>query len=222
VTYVVIEGPDGCGKGTQCQLLVEHLDEAGHDPLSVKEPWDTMPIGKLLRKCLKTGEHPAAHAALFLADRMALLSEMVKPAVDAGMVVVSDRSFLSTLVYQQEHHPLKWLMAVHANLPVYPDLIVLLDVDPEVGAKRLRKRRRKLEVYEAIEIQKRVRQRYIDLLIGNTEPLYSEDPKVQELGTLPQLRRLHPTMNCRVAHIDATRDKDQVHAEIWGQVLEVL
>jgi len=166
VTYILIEGGDGCGKDTQAERLVEHLREQGHDPLLVREPWDDKPIGKLLRECLKTGAYPSAHAALFLADRMALQSEVVVPALAAGRPVVSIRSFLSTLVYQQEHHPLAWLQVIHKRMPALPTHVILLDVDPDVGLERVGKRGEQTEIYEKLEVQMRVRSRYRMILSG--------------------------------------------------------
>ncbi len=196
--YIIIEGGDGSGKDTQAEELVDRLMGEGWEVLLVREPWDTMPIGKLLRQCLKTGEFPAAHAALFLADRMALLSEVVKPALAGGMVVVSIRSFLSTLAYQQEHHPLDWLKAIHENLPVSVSHVFYLDVDPEVGATRRGKRGVAAEVYEKLDIQQRVRQRYLSLMA--------------EANDLPALKGAVTSV------VDANRTVEEVHEDIWAQV----
>lgn len=161
--YICIEGIDGCGKDTQVDMLVEAWKDAGRNPLRVNEPDETLPTGKLLRQLLKSGEYPETHAPLFVADRMALLTNKVAPALAAGRPVVSSRSFVSTLVFQQENWPLDWLLHLHAKLPVKADLIFILDLDPEVALGRVGSRGGHKEVYEKLDIMKRCRQRYLDI-----------------------------------------------------------
>lgn len=162
--YVVIEGGDGSGKDTQADMLVSYLAEQGLDPLRVAEPCEGLPTGKFLRQLLASGDLKESHAALFLADRMALTTRHVKPALDAGRPVVSVRSFLSTLVYQQDHYPLDWLLDIHRQMSAVPDVVILLDIDPAVGLGRVGQRGVAAEVYETLDIQQRTRQRYMDLI----------------------------------------------------------
>jgi len=113
---------------------------------------------------LKEGTYIEAHAAMFLADRMAMLSEKVRPALAEGRDVVSVRSWMSTLVYQQETWPLDWLMDLHRQLPARATHLILLDLDPEVALGRATRRPGHNEFYEKLDIQKRNRQRYLDLV----------------------------------------------------------
>ena len=161
--YVIIDGIDGNGKSTQADMLFDHWKARGLDPLRINEPDDTLPTGQLLRQLLKSGEYPESHAALFLADRMAIHTTKIAPALAAGRPVVSSRSFLTTLVYQQEQWPLGWLLALHDKLPVKADLIVIIDLDAKVALDRVDSRGEQKEVYEKLEIQERNRQRYLDL-----------------------------------------------------------
>lgn len=158
--YIVIEGIDGSGKDTQADLLAAKLNQ----PLQVNEPDNELPTGKLLRQLLKSGEYPQAHSALFLADRLALMESKIQPALANGRDVISVRSWLSTLVYQQDQWPLDWLKDIHRLLPCKPTHLVLLDVDPAVGMGRTQRRGGPLEVYERLDIQIRNRSRYLDLL----------------------------------------------------------
>lgn len=132
----------------------------------INEPDASSPTGRLLRECLKSGAYPTAHAAMFLADRMALHAKIL-PFVEANHEVVSSRSFLSTLVYQQEQWPgpegLQWLFDLHRMLPCKADFIFVLDVDPDVGLERVGKRSKDLELYERLDIQSRNRRRYLAL-----------------------------------------------------------
>ncbi|MEI6297238.1 MAG: hypothetical protein WCO84_06415, partial [bacterium] len=154
---------DRSGKDSQAALLVERMRAAGQDPLLVAEPCSDLPTGQLLRKLLKSGEYRESHVGLFFADRMALQASMVVPALEAGRPVVSVRSFLSTICYQQEHHNLAWLYDIHRIMAVKPSHVVILDVDPEESQRRVGRDVRTPEVYERLSIQKRVRERYLNL-----------------------------------------------------------
>lgn len=162
-TYVILEGGDGAGKDTQADLLTAHLQTTGRKVLRINEPDDTLPTGKLLRQMLKDGSYREAHAAMFLADRMAMLPTKVVPALEADKDVVSVRSFLSTLVYQQENWPLEWLLDIHKQLPAKADLLIILTLDAETALQRSRKRPGPDEVYEKLDIQRRVQERYVNL-----------------------------------------------------------
>lgn len=161
--YVVLEGIDGAGKDEQGNRLHARLVAQGKQTLRVNEPDDTLPTGKLLRQMLKEGTYVEAHAAMFLADRMAMLATKVRPVLEAGGDVVSVRSFVSTLVYQQENHDLSWLFDIHRQLPCKATHLILLDLDPEVALQRATRRPGHMEFYEKLEIQQRNRQRYLDI-----------------------------------------------------------
>lgn len=160
--YVLIEGIDGCGKDTQGDRLTQRLGQQGK-VLRVNEPDDTLETGKFLRHCLKSGIEPEAHANLFVGNRMSLQMRRVRPALNAGAHVISVRSFISTLVYQQENWPLDWLLDIHRQLPCKATHAIILDLDPEVALQRATRRPGHMEFYEKLEIQQRNRQRYLDL-----------------------------------------------------------
>ncbi len=161
--YVLIEGIDGCGKDTQGDRLHARLLAKNSQTLRVNEPDDSLPTGKLLRQMLKDGTYVEAHAAMFLADRMAMLATKVRPVLEAGGDVVSVRSWMSTLVYQQENWPLSWLFDIHRQLPCKATHLILLDLDPKVALERATRRPGHMEFYEKLEVQQRNRQRYLDI-----------------------------------------------------------
>lgn len=163
--YIVLDGIDGCGKDTQAELLRQHFVDLGENPLVVNEPYTGFDHGRLLRQMLQAGSFIEAHPAMFLAARLSLLVRVVQPALKAGRPVISCRSFFSTLAYQQENWPLPWLLDLHRQLPVYPDRVVILDLTPEEGMQRIRKREELPEFYERLEVQRRNRQRYLDLAV---------------------------------------------------------
>lgn len=159
--YLVIEGIDGSGKDTQAALLAKSMP--GYNYV-VNEPDDSLPTGKLLRQLLKEGDYPQCHAALFLADRLALQESKVQYGLDKGWNIISVRNFLSTLVYQQDQWPLDWLWDLHRTLPVKPTHIVLLDLPAEEAIKRVSGRGGQKEFYERLDKLQVNRQRYLDLL----------------------------------------------------------
>jgi len=169
--YIAFDGPDASGKDTQADLLTEALRRHGHDPLRLNEPDVTLPTGALLRSLIKDGIYPESHAALFLADRLAVQHHRIIPALKAGRPVVSSRCFLSTLVYQQDQYDLDWLFEIHKALPVKLDHLFILDVDPKEAAERLNRRPTAPEYYERLDTQTRNRQRYLDL---------SRDPRMDQ------------------------------------------
>ena len=160
--YYVFEGGDGTGKDTQGDRLYARLAKSG-PALRVNEPDSSLPTGQLLRQMLKDGSYVEAHAAMFLADRMAMLSTKVRPFLASGGSVVSVRSWMSTLVYQQENWPLEWLFDIHKQLPCKATHLIVLDLDPEVALQRATKRPGHMEFYEKVDIQRRNRQRYLDI-----------------------------------------------------------
>ena len=198
---IVFEGIDGCGKDSQADLLAHYLTGPEHHPLRINEPCNDLPTGQLLRQFLASGAYPQAHAALFLADRMALQHTRILPALQAGADVISVRSFVSTLAYQQEQWPLQYLFDIHRMLPAKPDVIFILDVDPEVGLERIATRGGKREYYEALDFQRRNRQRYLDL---------ATDPRMKDMladggriivldSTLVTANDLHETVKIMLA-----------------------
>lgn len=193
--YIVFEGIDGCGKDTQADMLTRSFQARGIQTLRLNEPDQDNLIGQLLRHCLQRGLYVQSHAALFLADRMALLPEKVIPALEAGKTVVSSRSFLSTLVYQPENWPLDWLICIHQQLQAKPDVVFILDLDPKIALKRLVDRSGKPEYYEREDTLERVRERYLRR---------AEDPAVHNL--------LAPGGRFEV--VDANGAPAEVHAEI--------
>ena len=187
--YLVVEGIDGCGKNCQADMLAVHLGEV----VRVNEPDSTLPTGKLLRQMLKEGTYVESHATMFLADRMAMLSTKVVPALAMGKIVVSARSWMSTLAYQQENWPLDWLMDIHRQIPARASHLIVLDLDPEEALERATKREGHNEFYEKLGILRRVRQRYLDLT------------KVAGRFMAP---------GGRVGVIDASGTPEEVHARI--------
>ena len=145
--FITFEGGEGSGKSTQVRRLKEVLEAEGHEVLLTREPGGTR-LSELIRGLLKDErEDPPCDRAellLFLAARAQLVRNVIRPALDAGTWVVSDRFSDSTFAYQGYGRglPLDVLRLANdfACEGLRPDLTVLLDVDTETSRARLRKR----------------------------------------------------------------------------------
>ncbi|KON29332.1 hypothetical protein AC482_06795 [miscellaneous Crenarchaeota group-15 archaeon DG-45] len=159
--FIVLEGIDGSGKSTHIRLLCRDLGQRGHDVLRTTEP-SRGRGGRFIREYMKRGRGrlPAeAEALLFAADRFEHVRRVIEPALRRGRIVVSDRYVHSSLAYQgAEGAGLDWIREVNGFAP-RPDLCILLDVSPETGMGRMRRRRR--TVFEAYAYQQRVRALYL-------------------------------------------------------------
>jgi len=145
--FVTLEGGEGCGKSTQARRLKAALEAAGIAVTLVREPGGT-PLSEEVRRLLKdpSGDPPCdrSELLLFLAARAQLVRHVIRPALEAGTWVVSDRFSDSTLAYQGYGRglPLAFIAAADdfACEGLRPDLTILLDVAPETAAARLRGR----------------------------------------------------------------------------------
>ncbi|MBX3157261.1 MAG: dTMP kinase [Deltaproteobacteria bacterium] len=158
---IVLEGLDGAGTTTQTARLVEHLRARGTAAHGTREPSDG-PIGKLLREML-TGGHAIAgtqiaqstFGLLFAADRLDHLQREVEPKLAAGVTVVSDRWYHSSLAYQGTGADRDWIGTLNGRAR-RPDLTVFLEVRPEVAAQRRVAAGRAQELFEDLRMQEEV------------------------------------------------------------------
>ncbi len=165
--FVCFEGGDGAGKSTQVRLLAETLERAGRDVLVTRQPGGT-PLGAQIRELVLHGEHvsPRAEALLFAADKAHHVDELIRPALAAGRVVITDRYTDSSIAYQGAGRALgadeirslqHWAVG-----GLFPDLTIVLDVSPEVGRARRGDLHDRLES-EADEFHAAVRQGFLAL-----------------------------------------------------------
>ncbi|CAG7571703.1 dTMP kinase [Barrientosiimonas humi] len=165
--FVVLEGGDGAGKSTQQRLLADWLAESGAEVVLTREPGGT-PLGEQIRALLLHGDHVAARAEalLFAADRAHHVETVVRPALERGAVVVQDRYLDSSVAYQGAGRDLAAddvrRLSLWATHDLRPDLTVLLDVPPQVGAERRGGVHDRLE-REGADFHERVRRGFLDL-----------------------------------------------------------
>lgn len=142
--FVVLEGPEGAGKTTLTASLAARMREDGVDVVTVREPGGT-PVAEVLRAELLNGnrEWTAEAELLYMVTARAdLVTRIIRPALEAGSVVLSDRYDLSTMAYQGAGRGLPrsevaWVNAA-ATGGLVPDLTLVLDLDPAVGRQRQR------------------------------------------------------------------------------------
>jgi dTMP kinase len=169
--FIAFEGGEGAGKSTQVIKLAAWLRLAGHEPIITREPGAT-DIGMRIRSLVLDDEgdiSPRTEALLYAADRAQHVSTVVRPALLNGSVVISDRYIDSSLAYQGAGRamPLEeiaWL-SHWATGALKPDLVVLLDIDPEIGLKRVSARCNMEDRIEAesLAFHERVRHEFLDL-----------------------------------------------------------
>ena len=130
--YIVFEGIDGAGKSTQIKLLKEWLESNGYEVETLVEPTDSE-VGKLIRKILQRSDATTDRVQktlglLFAADRMLIMDRLS----DEKKVILSDRSFISSLAYQE---PADWIAEINKYAKT-PDLVLLLDLDVKKSVSR--------------------------------------------------------------------------------------
>jgi dTMP kinase len=142
--YIAFEGVEGAGKSTISDRIASHLLSVGESVVSVREPGGTE-AGEKIREVLLTMDHdvaPRTEAALFAASRAQLIEESVSPALARGAWVLSDRSAYSSLAYQAGGRGLPlnevWTLNDMALGGVWPDVVVLLRLEPDEGLSRQR------------------------------------------------------------------------------------
>jgi len=138
--FVAFEGGEGVGKSTQIARAAQWLRELGREVVETREPGGTPLGGELRRLLLDPDSHitPRAEAMLYAADRAQHVDTVIRPALEAGCVVLSDRYVDSTLAYQGAGRGLAdtRLVTSWATAGLTPDLTVLLDLDPATGLRR--------------------------------------------------------------------------------------
>jgi dTMP kinase len=177
--FVVFEGGEGAGKSTQVELLAKALRGEGYQVVVTREPGATE-LGARIRGMLLGGANgpaapsPRAEALLYAADRAHHVATVIRPALTHGAVVISDRYVDSSLAYQGAGRSLPveeigWLSA-WATGRLKPDLVVLLDAQPELGLARVRGRSTpdRLE-RENLSFHERVRDAFLDLAAADPD-----------------------------------------------------
>ena len=196
--YIVLEGISGSGKDTQADLLKPRLEQDGHHVLRVKEPAGKYQMAR--DGWGPRGADPVIQMFLLLADRYELMSEKVKPALARDDIVLSVRSFLSTMVHQhQSMYDSSMIAFMHGFVPL-PDMVILYDLDVELAWQRCLRRAKstmsEMGAYETEDTLRKHRQLYLD-----------------RLAAMPSLQ---------IEVIDASRSISDVFDSTWSVVDRLL
>ncbi len=153
--FISFEGAEGAGKTTQMNMLHAHLLRMNVDVVATHEPGGTR-IGEEIRRIILNPVfqemHPMTETILYAADRSQHFYEVIKPALDAGKVVICDRFIDSSLAYQGVARRIGMEGVQNLNEwitdDLYPDITFLLDIPFRVGLKRLQERKKALDRIE--------------------------------------------------------------------------
>jgi len=197
--FIAFEGGEGTGKSTQSKLLKKWLEQEGEEVVLSREPGGT-DLGQGLRKILlghETGAiSPRAEALLYAADRAHHVFSTIRPALDRGDVVITDRYFDSSIAYQGAGRVLQpnevARISRWATESLFPTLTIIIDQPAEIGLARLKSLDR-LEA-EPLAFHERVRNEYLQIA--------SLDPE-------------------RYLIVDGTQSIDDIHEEIISRVGEI-
>jgi dTMP kinase len=167
--FIVLDGPDGCGKSTQAKLLARWLQEQGVKTGCYRDPGDTA-IGEKIREILLSPEHTAmstrTELLLYMAARAQLWAEKMAPALHENRCIVLDRWLSSTCAYQGHaggfgiDKVIK--IATDCLERVWPDLTVILDVDLETASRRLKRQLDRMEA-KGDGYHQKVREGFLEL-----------------------------------------------------------
>ena len=167
--FIVLDGPDGCGKTSQTRLLADWLTAGGDEVVSFRDPGTTV-IGEKVRKILLDTANDRmcvrTEMLLYMAARAQLWAEEIKPALEQGKTVVLDRWVSSTCAYQGcaggfgIENVIK--IAEGCLERVWPDITIILDLDVETSAKRLGGQLDRME-QKGSEYHQKVRDGFIEL-----------------------------------------------------------
>ncbi|HZK04492.1 MAG TPA: dTMP kinase [Actinomycetaceae bacterium] len=166
--FIALEGGDGTGKSTQVALLAEWLTAHGIETVLTREPGGTE-LGVLLREALLHGGEidPRTEALLFATDRAHHVASLVRPALEQGAVVVTDRYLDSSIAYQGSARRLGReevrQLSLWATYGLLPDLTIVLDMPPAAAAARWKDGTQDRLEREAVDFHERVRTMFLTL-----------------------------------------------------------
>jgi dTMP kinase len=151
--FIVLDGPEGAGKSTQVERLVQRLRDQGRQATAVRDPGST-PVSERIREVLLDKRLPdmdvRTEVFLYMASRAEMVARIIRPALEVGLVVVCDRFVSSTVAYQGYAGGVEpaviWDLARTACAGVEPDLTVILDIDVKSGFSRLTREHDRMEL----------------------------------------------------------------------------
>jgi dTMP kinase len=200
--FITFEGGEGCGKSTQSRILYQRLKKLKIKALLIHEPGVTtlgIKVTNLLKWSKDIKISPLAELLLFNVSRTQLVTEVIKPNLAKGIIVICDRYADSTTAYQGYGRRLDLNSVKAANAlgtqGLIPNLTILMDIPVEIGLSRNQEKKPDRFETENMDFHKRVREGYLKLA--------KAEPK-------------------RWLVIDATKNKDEIAGIIWQRVSKII
>jgi dTMP kinase len=220
--FVVLDGPDGAGKSSQHKRIEAALRGAGLDVVSCRDPGGTV-IGDRIRSILLNYDLTVmdvnCETMLFMASRAQLVAEVVRPALSAGKTVLCDRFVTSTCAYQGAagYDPRRVIeLARFALNDFWPDVTIVLDIDPEIGFARIGRTPR--------HAGKNRTTRDSATLFPGAEPADAMEARSLDFhrrvrAIFQEVAAYYPTA---VVMVNAADDEEQVYARIVSELIRAL
>lgn len=197
---ITLEGIDGSGKSTVAENLQKNPEIKAFKPVFTREPTRGTLTGNAVEKAIQSDTDQLAELFLFTADHAEHLAKLIKPALENGKIVISDRYSDSRYAYQgvtlktRLENPLEWVKELHRGWTIVPNLTFLFDIRPEISIKRCGKRGEQSK-FEKLEFLRGVREIFLKLA--------ADDPE-------------------RFIVIDASRSSEYIEKEVAEKILEFL
>ncbi len=188
--FIVVEGLDGSGSSTQCELLKNYLTVKGMKVIVTKEPTNNL-IGGLIRGVLTKdwNINPEGLQLLFSADRAHHVEKDIIPALERGTTVICDRYLFSTIAFGSLDCDLEWLRTLNKFFPS-PDLVFILEVDPQECVHRIAKGRDTFELFEEEKKLHAIQENYRRLSQHYPEIMFIDGNREKEAILIDIVRRV--------------------------------
>ena len=204
--FITFEGIDGCGKSTQRELLAQQLKQRGFEVVVTREPGGTV-IGEGIRQLLVSDASihiaPTTELLLYVAARAQHVAELIKPSIDAGRIVISDRYTDSTVAFQGCGRGLDLEIVQKLNSfatgGLVPDLTIVFDLDPALARGRSSSRP-------------------VGGLLGAFDEQHADFHERMRAGYLRMAQR-EPR---RIQVVDASGSTEEIHSNVMTLVLQKL
>jgi dTMP kinase len=180
---ISVEGIDGTGKTTQVQLLKKWFEERGREAIVLKEPTPG-PYGKEIARRASAGtlKDPGEELRLFMLDRMEDVRHHIKPALEEGKVVIMDRYYQSNMAYQGARGlDVNKIKEENERFAPVPDLIIVLDIDPERSLARVKTRKNLVGHFENEAYLEKVREIFLRIGREPNAVVINADGPVEEV-----------------------------------------
>lgn len=229
--FIVFEGLDASGKSTQVRELELKLQKMKYDPTTTREPTKKSVIGSLIERILynHTVVPDEVLALLFAADRTNHTINTIIPALEKGLIVISDRYLYSSLAYQsrgmKKSLEIDWIRSIN-QAAIEPDMVIFLDVTPKEAMVRLQKGQKRVQdhnFFENVEVQTKIRDAYYDIF-----NFHQLDNNIQNIQDSKKLRfrddsvQIYAMQNMDILRIDAKLSIKQIREIIGEHVSKLL